>query len=86
MYLDPPYAPVDSKSFVAYNKEGFGLKEHQELFRLIKESKGRFLLSNVEAGLVLEAFDCFTIEIVSCRRAINSKKPGGRVNEVLITN
>lgn len=88
MYLDPPYVPIDAKSFVAYNKEGFGLNEHQELFRLCNETKGRFLLSNAEAKLVTDAFtdERFTIDLVSCRRAINSKNPGGRVNEVLIKN
>jgi hypothetical protein len=45
-------------------------------------------MSNAEVALVKDAFPspAYTTTIISCRRAIHSKKPGARTNEVLITN
>ena len=36
VYLDPPYAPVDEKSFVNYTTDGFDLSCHNSLFNRIK--------------------------------------------------
>ena len=85
-YLDPPYAPINVKSFVGYNADGFS--KHQELFELCKNITSKFLMSNADTPLVKEAFPLpkYETKIVSCRRAINSKKPESRANEVLITN
>ena len=52
IYLDPPYATENEKSFVGYTKDGFDYK----------------------------------YEVVSCRRAINSKNPAAKTEEVIITN
>ena len=91
VYLDPPYAPENEKSFVTYNADGFDLAQHQELFKIIKEvcAKGsKMLMSNADVNLVKNAFPApaFQTEIVSCRRAINSKDPAAKTNEVLIRN
>jgi DNA adenine methylase len=89
VYLDPPYAPVDEKSFVGYTVDGFRLADHQELFkqiRTLKEKGAKMLLSNADVPLVREAFPSYETKIVSCRRAIHSKTPDARINEVLITN
>lgn len=91
VYLDPPYAPENNKSFVAYNADGFNLDNHKTLFKLCGEmeaKKVKMLMSNASVDLVNESFPepAFKKKIISCRRSINSKKPDARTNEVLITN
>ena len=91
VYLDPPYAPETDTSFVSYTKDGFGEENHKALFKLSKEmavKKVKMLMSNADVKLVKDAFQqpFYTIQVVSCRRAINSKEPGARTNELLITN
>ena len=91
VYLDPPYAPESGTSFVGYTKDGFGLENHQRLFGLCGEMAAgnvKMVMSNAAVELVTGSFPSpeYATKIISCRRAINSKKPGGRTNEVLITN
>ena len=91
VYLDPPYAPETDKSFVGYTADGFGIDDHTRLFQkcgTMNINNVKLLMSNAHVELVINAFPLpeYTTQIISCRRAINSKKPGGRANEVLITN
>jgi DNA adenine methylase len=88
VYLDPPYAPENETSFVSYTAGGFGLEEHKELFRLSKNIQGSMLMSNADVPLVTEAFPgpAYITKKISCRRAIHSKEPDARTNEVLIRN
>jgi DNA adenine methylase len=91
MYTDPPYVPVADTSFVAYTDGGFDGAAHKRLFELcggMKEKGVKFLMSNAEAKLVTDAFllPLYKTKIISCKRSINSKKPGAKANEVLITN
>ena len=88
-YLDPPYAPVDEKSFVSYTADGFDLAAHTELFKACVGLVARhvkMLMSNADVNLVKNAFPAptYTTKIISCRRAINSTDPSDRANEVLI--
>jgi DNA adenine methylase len=88
IYMDPPYA---GPSFVSYTKDGFGAENHKALFGTCSELKGRgikMLLSNADVKLVRDAFPegPYVTKIVSCRRAIHSKKPETVANEVLIVN
>lgn len=90
MYLDPPYAPADAKSFVGYTADGFKEDDHKQLFTLCDEKTAigvKMLMSNADVPLVKDAFKQprYNTKIISCRRAINSKDPGKRANEVLIT-
>jgi DNA adenine methylase len=91
VYLDPPYAPEKDTSFVSYTPDGFHLDNHKRLFQLcgdMKEKKVKFLMSNADVQLVKDAFPSptYTTQIICCRRAIHSKEPDSRTNEVLITN
>jgi DNA adenine methylase len=90
VYLDPPYAPIDEKSFVSYTADGFDIDQHDVLFSMTKDlykMGARFVMSNAAVPLVLDAFSSCahcTIKKISCRRAIHSKTPAARVEEVLI--
>ena len=91
VYLDPPYAPENSNSFVGYNEEGFTIDNHKELFKIIQKlnsKKIKFLLSNAKVDLVTEHFpsEQYKIQHIEARRAINSKNPGAKTTEVLISN
>ena len=91
VYLDPPYAPENDTSFVSYTSDGFNIDNHKMLFKLCADMKAKnvkMLMSNAEVKLVKDAFPSptFTTKIISCRRAIHSKEPDARTNEVLVTN
>ncbi len=91
VYLDPPYAPENETSFVSYTADGFNLENHQKLFGFcndMDDKKIKFLLSNSNVSLVRDAFirDKYDIYVINCRRAINSKKPDSRAEELLISN
>jgi DNA adenine methylase len=74
MYLDPPYVPETKTSFVGYTKDGFGLKDHEELFEMVKTSGAKFVMSNAGVDLVRTTFSDYNILDVKARRAINSKR------------
>ncbi len=84
IYLDPPYAPENDKSFVGYTAGGFNLEQHELLFSLCKKYK--FLMSNADVDLVKNSFTDkkYSIKIISCKRSINSKNPEVKTNEVFI--
>jgi DNA adenine methylase len=91
IYLDPPYAPQSNTSFVSYTSDGFGLDNHKLLFKVcsgMKTKNVKMLMSNADVKLVKDAFPSpsYTTKIISCKRAIHSKEPDSRTNEVLITN
>ena len=85
VYLDPPYVPENATSFVGYTADGFNLEKHEKLFNLCKDYN--FVMSNSDVKLVNESFadkEKYDIKIISCKRSINSKKPGSKTNEVII--
>jgi DNA adenine methylase len=91
IYLDPPYVQENDKSFVSYTKDHFNLEANKKLFELcdsFKNKNVKMLLSNADVPLIRNSFPSpvYNTIVISCRRAINSKKPNSRANEVLITN
>jgi len=89
VYVDPPYAPENANSFVGYTATGFALSDHEALFAACKQlaTKGAtFVMSNAAVPLVTDAFPApeYETQVISCRRAINSKNPAARTNEVII--
>jgi DNA adenine methylase len=90
VYLDPPYAPENHMSFVSYTSDGFNLDNHTLLFKHCQDmtsNKIKMVMSNAHVKLVTDAFPPpYSTKIISCRRAIHSKEPDARTNEVLITN
>jgi DNA adenine methylase len=87
VYLDPPYAPENSKSFVGYVSNGFTLEMHKLLFSEIKKlEKIKFAMSNAKVDLVTDNFKDYKCVDIIARRAINSKKPGSTTIEVIVYN
>ncbi len=89
VYLDPPYAPENDKSFVGYTKDGFGLEAHKSLFNEITkldQKNIKFAMSNAKVELVMDHFKDYKHEDIVARRAINSKNPGSTTTEVIIYN
>ena len=82
VYMDPPYAPVNATSFTAYTKNEFN---HNVFFTSIRNLKCRWLLSNADVTFVRDAFVGCPTDVIECRRAINSKDPASKINEVLIS-
>ncbi len=91
VYLDPPYAPENSKSFVGYTEDGFNLDTHNNLFehtKTLNKKNSKFIMSNAKVDLVTNSFPQpeYTIIDVTARRAINSKNPEATTTEVFIMN
>jgi DNA adenine methylase len=89
VYLDPPYAPEKSDSFVNYVADGFDLKKHRKLFNEVKKLDFKnvsFLMSNANVEMVQTSMKKFKIDEITARRAIHSKNPGAKAKEVLIYN
>lgn len=89
VYLDPPYVPESSISFVSYTNKGFDIEEHKNLFNMIIELNNKninFMLSNANVDIVVETFKDFKCENLTARRAINSKNPDSTTKEIIIIN
>lgn len=89
MYIDPPYAPENTNSFVGYTADGFNEAKHLELFMKCHSSTNngvKWLMSNADVNLVRTHFTSCHMEAIQCRRAINAKKPDAKTSELLIKN
>jgi DNA adenine methylase len=91
IYIDPPYAPENNKSFVGYTKTGFNIDEHNNLFNLIHiltDTNKKIMLSNSDVDLVRKNFtdEKYNILSILCKRSINSKNPNSKTKEVIIKN
>ena len=87
VYIDPPYVPETSKSFVGYVIDGFNEEMHDSLFSIVTELKEiKFVMNNSRVPRVLNYFKDYTYDVVNARRAINSLKPNSTTTEVIIYN
>jgi DNA adenine methylase len=88
VYLDPPYAPINSTSFVGYTENGFNFEQHEKLFRLVHDisNTASVMMSNADVTLVRDNFRDYNIVSIICKRSINSKNPESKVREVIIKN
>ena len=91
LYLDPPYAPETTTSFVGYTENGFNIENHNKLFKLIHsltETNKKMMLSNADVTLVRENFcnEKYSTLSILCKRSINSKNPDAKAKEVIIKN
>jgi DNA adenine methylase len=91
IYLDPPYAPEKTTSFVKYTENGFDINNHNKLFTLIHkltEKNIKIILNNSDVSLIRDNFtnDIYNITSILCKRSINSKNPDAKSNEVIIKN
>ncbi len=87
VYLDPPYAPQNRKSFVGYTENGFDINMHKKLFKLTKAlttNNIKFAMSNANVELVKKSFEGYVFKEISARRAIHSKNPAAKTTDVLI--
>lgn len=89
VYLDPPYAPVSRTSFVGYTEDGFDEGKHKQLFGLcnaLADGGVYLVMSNADVPFVRNNFpeDRYLTRRISCRRAIDSKNPASRANEIVI--
>ena len=91
VYVDPPYAPTTSTSFVGYTAGGFTLDAHTRLFDALcemKDKRVRFAMSNAQAELVTSRFSGapYSRTEILARRAINAKNPDATAMEVIVRN
>lgn len=92
IYLDPPYFPEKTTSFVKYTINDFGIDKHKMLFeRLIElnDEKINFVLNNSNVEFVKNYFTNkkhFTIIIIDCKRRINAKNPESVCKEIIIVS
>jgi DNA adenine methylase len=87
VYLDPPYVPEKSNSFVSYTGTGFSEDEHINLFSIAKQmfaEGANVVMSNSNTDLVRDNFVGYDIEEICCKRAINCKNPDATTYEVII--
>lgn len=75
-----------TSSFTGYNANGF--TDHSRFFLFCENLKNKgvhWLMSNSDTILVRDKFsEGYQTTVISCRRTVNAKAPGSRVNEVLI--
>jgi DNA adenine methylase len=89
VYLDPPYYPVNEKSFVGYNLDGFNQKEHIRLAKFchyISLRGCKFLQSNSDVEFNSKIYSKFKKDRILCSRRINSKNPNSNQMEILVYN
>ena len=84
---DPPYVPEKDTSFVGYTEDGFNREQHLQLFDITKRLPCKWIMSNAFTDFITESFpeEEYDIHIINARRAIHSKNPGHKTNEVILS-
>lgn len=78
-YLDPPYYETEKYYHGLFNKD-----DHEKLFNILSNIKGKFVLSYNNCSYIKELYKDFYIEEVS--RNHNLKSSGKKFEEVIIRN
>jgi DNA adenine methylase len=80
-YLDPPYLGTER-----YYNSGFNLDDHQQLCSILKEIKGKFILSYNDDEYLKEIYKDINIELISRYSNLVAKCKPGEYKEIIITN
>ena len=82
-YLDPPYYGTEK-----YYNSGFGEKEHEQLSEILKQIKGRFILSYNDCPQIREKYekDFAIIGIERNNNLVSKGGESGRYKEIIIKN
>jgi DNA adenine methylase len=89
VYFDPPYYPINIKSFTKYQKEDFNTESHKKLKNVcddLNKKKIKFVHSNSDCEFNNDNYGKYSIIKLKCKRRINSKKPESNENELIIFN
>jgi DNA adenine methylase len=89
VYLDPPYYPLKSNSFITYNKTGFKEEHHQILLKICQQlnKKGTKLVhNNSYCDWNIDKYKEFKHDKLLCTRRINSKNPKDTDYELIMYN
>lgn len=89
VYLDPPYYPINEKSFVEYHTNGFVIDDHEALKTFcdqLEKNRVKFLMSNSYTKYNMKAYKEYKRRKILCKRRIHSKIPQSTVYELLISN
>jgi DNA adenine methylase len=91
VYFDPPYMPMSETAyFTSYDKQPFGIEEHQRLARLFAQLAERdvlAVLSNSDTPETEGLYRKWAIQRLQVPRAINSRATArGPVSELLVIN
>lgn len=80
-YLDPPYVGTEG-----YYNCDFGIEDHRRLKDLLKNIKGRFVLSYNDNEFIRNLYGDFNTEGISRNSNLTNKKEAKEYKELIITN
>lgn len=89
IFIDSPYAPLTTTSFVDYTKEGFSYEDHIRLadFYMELSDYGVYcMLTNHDTELIRDLYKGFNFTEADVRRSINRNGDNRKGKEVIITN
>ena len=91
IFLDSPYAPLNTSSFESYTKEGFDMESHVRLSKLFDNltQKGCYcMLTNHNTEFINDLYGNkgYKMDVVSVKRMINSDASKRTGEEIIICN
>lgn len=85
-FCDPPYLETDIK-FSIDSKIKFGIKEHEELCNILKELKGKFLLTINDHEYIRQIYKGFKMAENKVNYSVSKQSKGRKkYKELIITN
>lgn len=89
VFIDPPYYPMKTDSFLRYATGCFGVEQQKELKELCDKltKKGvRLMQTNSDCDEIRELYTGYNLVEVNVRRCINAHVDGRRGKELIICN